>query len=303
MRILKRLVNAYKTNGFAEILRKSFFFVVYSFFNFFTKFKVMYSNSELGLNCKSKRNKKIIVSLTSYPKRFKYIGLCLKSLLLQKFKPDKIIVYLGSDSKIEDLTDEMLFYENYGIEYRFDKYRNLKPHKKYYYAMLEYPEDIVVTADDDIIYPSDWLDSLVKSYKKYPNSISARRVHFMRFDNQGNLLPYNKWFDQCRSVRKPSKFLVATGGSGALYPPKSLSSLAFDAMKIEVNCLDADDIWLKAMEMLNYTSVVWVPNIQVAPITIDGDINYALSKTNVEQNKNDYYINKVFDEYQIWQYF
>lgn len=40
------------------------------------------------------RQQKIIVSLTSYPKRFRYLHLTVKSLLLQTVKPDKIICTL-----------------------------------------------------------------------------------------------------------------------------------------------------------------------------------------------------------------
>ena len=45
------------------------------------------------------RQQKIIVSLTSYPKRFRYLHLTVKSLLLQTVKPDKIILYLGDDAR------------------------------------------------------------------------------------------------------------------------------------------------------------------------------------------------------------
>ena len=41
---------------------------------------------------------KVIVSLTSYPARFDTIHLCIKSLMYQTIKPDKIILWLGSDS-------------------------------------------------------------------------------------------------------------------------------------------------------------------------------------------------------------
>ena len=59
-----------------------------------------------GLNRKQ-RDIRIIVSMTSYPKRFKTIIMPLKSLLLQSVKPDRIIVWLGSDSSEEMLTQEM----------------------------------------------------------------------------------------------------------------------------------------------------------------------------------------------------
>lgn len=88
--------------------------------------------------------------------------MCLKSLVSQAEKPDKIIVYLGNDTTENMITDEMHNFEKFGIEFRIDYEKNLMPHKKYYYAMQ---------ADDDIVYPRDWLRSLYQSYLKYPSSL------------------------------------------------------------------------------------------------------------------------------------
>ena len=62
--------------------------------------------------------------------------------VMEQFKPDRIIVWLGSDTKESDLTKGMLSLKEYGVEYRFDKELNLKPHKKYIYAIQEFPDDI-----------------------------------------------------------------------------------------------------------------------------------------------------------------
>lgn len=301
-KILSRIINAYKTKGIEEIWRKLFFLIVYRICGVITRLTVKYSVPTYGLNT-SYRKEKIIISLTSYPQRFPFIGNCLKSLLLQKTKPDKIIVYLGSDSREKDLTPEMIMYKKYGVEYKFDKFLNLKPHKKYFYAMQEFPNDIVVTADDDIIYPNDWLSSLLNSYEKYPNAISARRVHLMRYDKERNLLPYNLWIDQCRSVRKPSHDLLATGGSGTLYPPSCLVKETFDYKKIISISLNADDIWLKIMELISNMPVVWVPNISVEPISIANNTEKLTSK-NVFNANNDIYINSLMEYYKnrIHQY-
>ena len=41
-----------------------------------------------------------------------------------------------------------------GLTIRFCE--DLKAHKKYYYAFKEYPDDIVITVDDDVIYPQEY---------------------------------------------------------------------------------------------------------------------------------------------------
>ena len=52
---------------------------------------------KFALNQQEKRDKRVIVSLTSYPDRMYDIHYCLYSLLNQTFKPDKIILYLTKE--------------------------------------------------------------------------------------------------------------------------------------------------------------------------------------------------------------
>lgn len=291
MSVLVRLKNTYKYGGAKEIFRKSSSLIIYTIMDKLIVRDVKSTPLEYGLT-KKKHKDSIVVSLTSFPKRFPQLDLCLKSLVIQKFKPNKIIVYLGSDSSREMLTKAMLKYEKYGVEYKFDKKENLMPHKKYFYAMQDYPDSIVVTADDDVVYPRDWLLSLYKSYRKYPNAVSARRVHLIK-RKDGKFLPYDHWEDQCRRIKVPSMSLIATGNSGVLYPPHCFGKMAFDIDSIKKTSLRADDIWLKCMEIKYKIPVVWVPNWQVMLPEIDSSENEKLSDENVFTGTNDDVLNAV----------
>ena len=57
--------------------------------------KIERSVPKYGLNKDNQRKSKVIISLTSYDKRFTTLPLCLKSLLKQTVMPDKIILYLA----------------------------------------------------------------------------------------------------------------------------------------------------------------------------------------------------------------
>ena len=298
MNVLERLKNAYAGGGLREIARKSFYHCIYRINNYKTKFFVDHKKIEYGLNTTEVREKKVIVSLTSFPPRFTKIHLTLKSLLLQTDKPDKIIVYLGADSSRGQFTKEMVDLEKYGIEYRIDSERNLKSHKKYFYAMQEFADDIIVTADDDVYYPSNWLSGFLKSYKKFPNAVSARRVHLMK-KNRKELALYNYWEDQCRRVKLPSFSLIATGCSGILYPPHCFKPETFDEATFKELCFDADDIWLKCMEVLNDVPVVWVKNWEVDLLDVADSTKGALSSLNVDYRKNDAYLHNVMDHFKI----
>lgn len=295
MNIIWRLNNAYQSGGVKEIIRKGINRLFCKISNYATVSYVKKSKISYGLNEK-KREIPIIISLTSFPERFPNIGLCLKSLLLQEMKPDRIIIFFGSDSKESDLTDEMIRFRQYGVEYRFDDKLNLMPHKKYFYAMRDFPDAIIITVDDDAIYSKDLVRSLYESYQKYPNAVSARRVHQIRVKD-GKILPYNHWKDQCCDVKYPSMTLIATGVGGVLYPPGRFDKETFNVEIIQKLCLKADDLWLKCMEVRNNIPVVWAINNEVRPAEIKSVRN--LFDGNVTNNNNDEILKNIMVHYSI----
>lgn len=253
---------------------------------------VINSDLQYGL---SKNPEPIIISMTSYFARYNTISLTLKSLLNQTYKPDKIIVWLD-DTPQNQVTEEMTKFERYGVEYRYKK-ENLMPHKKYFYAMQEYHNALVITVDNDLIYSSDLVESLVKMHKKYPNCICARRVHKIQFNSDENITPYKEWIYEYRKELLPSHLLLATGCGGVLYPASIMPEETFDIKKIQNLCLKADDIWLKIMELKAGVKVVWVPSDYVMPYEIKEAQNRALNTNNTNAGGNDKYIQKLLSEY------
>lgn len=230
---------------------------------------------------------KIYISLTSYEPRFKTLLPCLKSLLNQDLKPDGIFVWL--ECKETEFPNELKKLSEYGINYNYN-YNDIKPHKKYFYAIQKLPNDIIITVDDDAIYSTDLVSSLYKTHLKYPDCICARRVHKIARKHNRQLFPYEDWKFNYTNSRKPSYDLIATGVGGVLYPPNSLPSVAFNADDIIKNCLYADDIWLKFYENLNNKKVVWSPCKCPEPVEIENSQKVKLNSKNIELNGNDNYI-------------
>ncbi|MBQ6515632.1 glycosyltransferase family 8 protein, partial [bacterium] len=89
---------------------------------FFADIK-MKLNKNLSLNTVS-RNKKIIISLTTFPERIKELKYVLYSLFNQTVKADKIVLYLSEEefkNKENDLPEDIKQFENYGLEIRWVK--------------------------------------------------------------------------------------------------------------------------------------------------------------------------------------
>lgn len=253
---------------------------------------------QYGLNVSNKRDKKVILSLTSYPNRFGGLDLCIKSLLNQSFKPDKLILYLDDTVQDKEITDNILQLKKYGLEI-CKRPENIKPHKKYYYALKEHPEDIIITVDDDMIYNRNLIKILINSYNKYPKAVSAIRVHKILTDESGRLKPYNDWKNEYDKIDTPSMQLLATGVGGVLYPPHCMNEEVFNLNNIKKLCLEADDIWLKYMQVLNNTPVVFAKSRFIRPTEIDNSQEFALNKTNVLENQNDKFIKQMSEKYHI----
>lgn len=251
-----------------------------------------------GLNNKEQRVEKIIVSFTSYPKRFEYVPIVFKSICWQSMKPDKIILYLCQDECSGNIPEHIKTLSRYGLKIVFVE-DNLKPHTKYFYSMQEYPNDIIITIDDDILYPKNMIQRLHNSYLKYPDCISAARVHQIKKDEKGRILRYNDWNLEYKKYKIPSHGLFATGVGGCLYPPHSLPAAAFDKENIYRLCLNADDVWLKFMELLNHKQVVYVPNANDCICVVKNSQIGGLCEKNLSEGENDIYIKNVMEYYQI----
>ena len=298
MRLLQRLSNAVKTGGVKEVIRKLHWKRIYRTNNRRTFDYINRSKLAYGLNTSESREEKVIISLTSFPSRLPTLHKCLKSLLLQDTKADAIIVYFGCDVTQEMLTPELKEMGKYGITYKYNADENLRSYKKFYYALQDYPNDLIVTVDDDVYYPRYWLTSFLETHNRFPDCVCAWRLHKMRSQN-GILLPYNQWFDQYRSCLTPSFSLFPTGVGGILYPPGSLNSHVMDKEVFTKLCFTCDDIWLKVMCVLNGTKTVWVPSREICFCEVEKKQEYALLNENVGKSANDIVLNKVMKMFSV----
>ncbi len=251
-----------------------------------------------GLNLEEIRRHKIIVSFTSYPKRFSIIHLVVKSIAYQSMRADKIVLYLSKEECDGKEPTELDILKKYGVEIVLVN-ENLKPHNKYYYAMKQYPDDIIITLDDDVIYPRKLIRKLYESYEEYPEFISAARVHRIKKNLDGTLKPYNEWEYECTACNIPSNMLIATGVGGVLYPPGILPDMTFDIQNIKRLCIGADDIWLKFMEFIDGKKVVYVPGANRHIWSVENYAKEGLREQNVKNGKNDIYIQNIMEYYGI----
>ena len=241
------------------------------------------------------RSRRIIVSLTSFPKRIGTLTHTLETIYAQTRKADEIVLWLAEEQfpgKEQDLPEDLLqLVDEKRLTVRWCE--DLKGHKKFFYALQEYTEDVVVTIDDDLLYPKDMLETLYKSYLLHPNAVSTMRAHLIMVSEDGKVMPYKKWVhevDGC--IHKPSMQVMTSGGAGDLYPPNLYRKEFFDRDVIMDICLWADNLWCKAMELASDVPVVLVQRF--APLRcVDGSQEETLYQVNGDQNQYDIQMEKI----------
>ena len=198
---------------------------------------------------------RLIVSLTSFPARIKTVSYTIESILLQKKKANMVVLWLGDDKfprKEKDLPKRLLRLTQYGLTIKWCK--DIRSYTKLVPALEAFPNDIIVTADDDIWYPPEWLELLYNSYLKEPTLIHAHRVFKVTTKN-GSINKYIDWDRHIFAPQEPSYCFHLTGTGGVLYPPHSLYQDICDCEKFFSMAPSVDDIWFWAMAILQHTRV------------------------------------------------
>ena len=248
---------------------------------------------------KKLRDDSIIVSMTTFPARIGYVHLAIKSLLNQTVKPGKIILWLARDQfRDVEIPQQLRSLCAYGLEIRFCD-EDLLAHKKYYYAMQEFPDKIIVTYDDDIIYPEDSLEKLLAMHDQHPDAIICNRGREIEMEN-GTAAPYKYWKVSGRiPAGVPTYRVMASTGAGTLYPAHCMPEETFDVEKIRALALTADDLWIKVMSILGGVPVVKSQTRGKALCVSKGRQDVTLAQRNVDQSLNDRVMRELLAHYPL----
>lgn len=230
----------------------------------------------------------LIVSFTSYPARIQKVYLVAKTLLAQRGVDNfKVVLWLsieqfpkGIDSLPSNLTDLC----PKGLDIRFVN-DDLRPHKKYFYAFKEYPNNIVITVDDDVLYPSTLIKKLYEVHCEHPKEVIY---------NRGAIIT-KKAYDTWAIVDKRDEMrddVLPTGVGGVLYPPHCYNEKIFDVDAIKATCISTDDLWLSTMCRLNKTKSVYTGGKYGLINTVSSQ-KFALCNINCGGGKNDLSIRKI----------
>ena len=196
-------------------------------------------------------NKQVIVSVASWRPRFQTIIQNLQSLVNQDYPNKHIILNIHQDDE-RFLPEEVVnFCLSNCIEINIIRDINLRSHNKYYYVMLKHRDRVIITVDDDFVYDSRLISSLMSGYLHSDKRTIICPTCLQITSNNGKLLT----FKEIQIVSKlttslPHLYNWPRGGGGILYPPNILN-LSEDSYKEFLNndLIHDDDCYLKIREI------------------------------------------------------
>jgi hypothetical protein len=249
---------------------------------------------------KGANERELIVSLTTFGKRIHNVHLVIQTIALQTVLPTKVLLWLDEDEfEYDDLPLTLIVLLDKGLEINFCE--NMRSYKKLIPTLIAHPEANVITIDDDILYPLDMIELLVREHKKYPDFIVGHRAHRIKNNTKGKLLPYLQWDLETQFDGEGYDIFITTG-AGTLFPARCFSSEVLNVDAFLDICPNADDIWFKAMSFLNGVKCKKIADSRKYSnrfFTLPDDQDIGLYNSNISEAQNDYQIRNVFNRYGI----
>ena len=183
-----------------------------------------------------KRSTQVIVSLSCTEDNFDKLQYTLYSLFNQKVSPDKVILWISNRYELSELPYSITKFVKSGLDIRFVE--EAGSYTKIIYALKEYRDSIIVTADENIYYPRCWLLKLYHSYISNPEDIHVHGFFGINSD-KNRICTIKEWrIFSCNETSSFKNFPVSAGG--VLYPPNCFIK---DILREDIYKKKADVSW------------------------------------------------------------
>lgn len=205
--------------------------------------------------------KEVVVSMTSFPQAISYAVGAIRSLLRGTVLPDRLILYLTfSQFGKEGIPDELLRLSEENKIFEIRNYdRDIRSYRKLIPALIDFPEAIIVTVDDDADYHPNMLRDLLAMHAKNPHAVWAHRARHICPGKPYKRWPKYRWYHFLfRRIHRGFANLQ-TGVGGVLYPPHSLCKDMLDVELFTKVAPSCDDLWFWAAALRNGVEVIPVP--------------------------------------------
>lgn len=264
--------------------------------------KSAFESKDYGVSSTKYGESDIVISFTTYSKRVNQAHIVIESLFRQTQQANRIILWLAKEEFSDDTIPLILKRQiDRGLEIKYCE--DIKSYKKLLPTLSLTPDSIIITVDDDYIYPLNFVENLLRVHFQYPRCVCYYTGNRISFDSKGKLKPYIKWKEAEGLEQVPSLLNFSFGAGGVLYPPYTFGQEIFNIEYIKKNIPKADDVWFKAMSLLNNITYVRVPlqeSFDDKFVLLEDTQDIALYHDNVEKGENDNQLSKVFEDYKLY---
>ncbi len=243
----------------------------------------------------------IIVSLTTFGKRIHDVAFTIESIMQQSMKANKIILWLDFSFEKQHLPESLIRQQKRGLEIRYCE--DIRSYKKLIPSIIAYPNDAIITLDDDLLYEYDLLEHLITDYLRNPNKVYSCRGKMMLFNENHSLLPYKQWPLYTPTTECKGHYFLTSGG-GTLFPPNCLDKEVLNKEVFMDICKFADDVWINAMLLKTGTAIckTYTRDVRGDDFLVNESVqDVGLRNINyINQNQNDIQIKAVFTKYDLY---
>lgn len=215
-----------------------------------------------------------VVSLAVISERLRFLPDVLDRILQQSLEPSRVYVWISEEPflldegvTLDDLPPSVIERAEDGttpLEVR--QVENIGPHRKLLPLLREVYHDpdppLIATADDDVLYPSTWLETMVSAYRRSDCAVTfrARRIRTAG----ARLAPYETWPLVPEGQEVISYRLFSTGRDGLLIHPHFLHEDALGDAFREL-CPSRSDAWINASLLAGRTPQLKLSTARVLP--------------------------------------
>ncbi len=249
---------------------------------------------------REKENTPVIVSLTTYGQRLYEVTMTIESIMQGTVKPNGIMLWRDEqDSRPLPRTLQQQVAR--GLQVLTT--RDIRSYKKLLPALQKFPDAHIVTIDDDVFYPHDFLEALLTAHEQTPQAIIANMVMKLTRDAQGIPQGIKQW-PYCDAVPASTydSDLFFEGFGGVFYPAGCLPKEVFQEIVFSELCPTADDIWFNAMARLAHTPIRVCPRSNydfIAAVNSASQTDSLYSINNGSNNLNDSQLRAVWEHYHL----
>lgn len=222
----------------------------------------------------------MVISLTSFPARLPHVAPCLQSLVSQKGPEDHLVLWLGKEQfphGLDDIPEEIRAFSvdrGGGVDFRFTE--DIRAYTKLVPSLIAFPDETIITVDDDVAYAPGTIDVLKKAHARNPTDIFAHAVSDI-YRVRGE---WRRTSGMHGFFASPQPLRMMLGIGAVLYPPGSLDASVTDKRLFQRICPTNDDVWFWYCAAKKGTPILRVPGAIVRQRMLAATSIGALSATN-----------------------